>query len=239
VEEYGRLLPYLEPVPLPRDWVVHGPGDSEEYVYFLTAGIVSRFYMTGKRESTLFAVTGNEGVIGVSSFLSGANIRSQSVVLSAGYAYRLDAELLKNEFAHGGPLSRLLLRYTHALIAQIGQIAACNRLHMLEQQLCRWYLSCLDRVPSNKLTMTQEVIANMLGVRREGVAEAARKLQEAGLIHTGRGHIAVIDRPGLEARACECYAVVKREYDRLLCWEENLGNAGERGARRQYSAAGW
>jgi len=216
VEDYERLLPDLEPVPLPLGWTVHSAGDREKYLYFLTAGVVSRFYVTQNGESAEFAVTGREGMIGVASFLGGQSSPSQAVVLSAGYAYRLRADLLKNEFEHNGPLSQLLLRYTHALIAQTGQIAVCNRYHSIEQQLCRWILSSLDRLSSNVLRMTQEMIAEMLGVRREGVTEAAGKLQKAGLIHYGRGHIVVLDRSRLEAQACECYTVVKRQYDRLL-----------------------
>ena len=214
--DYERLLPELEPVPLPLGWTVHGAGDRERHLYFLTAGLVSRFNVTLSGASAEFALTGSEGVIGVASFLGGESMPSQAVVLSAGYAYRLGADVLKHEFEHDGPLAHLLLRYTLALIAQSGQIAACNRHHSLEQQLCRWLLSSLDRVSSNELTMTQELIAEMLGVRREGVTEAAGKLQKAGLIRYSRGHIAVIDRPHLEAQACECYRVVKREYARLL-----------------------
>jgi CRP-like cAMP-binding protein len=216
LEDYERLLPDLEPVPLPPGWIVHGAGEPENHLYFLTAGIVSRFYVTQNGASAEFAVTGSEGVIGIASFLSGASMPSQAVVLSAGYAYRLGADLLQSEFEHDGPLPHLLLRYTQALIAQTGQIAVCNRHHPLEQQLCRWILSILDRLPSNELAMTQELIADMLGVRRESVTEAAGKLQKAGLIHYSRGHIAVLDRARLEAQVCECYAVVKREYDRLL-----------------------
>ena len=223
-EDYERLLPNLEPVPLPLGWTVHRAGDREQYLYFLTAGIVSRFYVTQNGASAEIAVTGSEGVIGVASFLGGESTPSQAVVLSAGYAYRLGADLLKNEFEHDGPLPHLLLRYTQALIAQTAQIAVCNRHHSLEQQLCRWILSRLDRLPSNELTMTQELIADMLGVRREGVTEAAGKLQKAGLIHCSRGHIAVLDRPRLEAQVCECYAVVKREYDRLLPPENPSGS---------------
>jgi CRP-like cAMP-binding protein len=216
VAVYEHLLPYLEPVSLPLGRTLHRAGDLEKYLYFITAGIVSRFCATKDGASVEYAVTGDEGVIGVASFLGGAGTPCQAVVLSAGYAYRLEADLLKDEFEHGGALAHLLLRYTQALMTQTGQIALCNRLHSLEQQLCRWLLSSLDRLPSNELTMTQERIADMLGVRREGVTEAAGKLQKAGLIHYARGHIAVLDRPRLEARACECYAVVKREYDRLL-----------------------
>ncbi len=216
LKDYERVPPYLEPVPLPLGWIVHRAGDREKYLYFLTAGIVSRFYVTGNGASAEFAVTGREGVIGVASFLGGESTPSQAVALSPGYAYRLAAELLKSEFERDGPLPRLLLRYTQALIAQTGQIAVCNRHHSLEQRFCRWILSCLDRLPSNELTMTQELIADMLGVRRESITEAAGELQEAGLIHCRRGHIAVLDRRQLEAQVCECYAVVKREYGRLL-----------------------
>ena len=162
-DDYERLLPHLEPVPLPLGWTVHGAGDREKYLYFLTAGIVSRFCVTESGASTEFAVTGREGVIGVASFLGGESTPSQAVVLSAGHAYRLGADLLKNEFEHDGPLPHLLLRYIQALITQIGQIAACNRHHSLEQQLCRWILSCLDRLPSNELTMTQKLIARYAG----------------------------------------------------------------------------
>ena len=216
LKDFERLLPDLEPVALPLGWAVHRAGDREKYLYFLTAGIVSRFYVTENGASAEFAVTGREGVIGVASFLGGESTLSQAKVLSAGHAYRLGAGLLKNEFEHDGALPNLLLRYTQALITQTAQTAACNRHHTLEQQLYRWLLSSLDRLPSNELAMTQELIADMLGVRREGVTEAAGRLQKAGLIHTHRGHIIVLDRPRLEARVCECYAVVKREYDRLL-----------------------
>ena len=213
---YERLVPDLEPFPLRLGWAVHDAGDREKYLYFLTAGIVARFYVTASGASAEFAVTGNEGVIGIASFLGGESTPSQAVVLSKGYSYRLRADRLKHEFAHDGPLPRLLLRYTQSLIGQIGLISACKRHHSLEQRFCRWLLTCLDRLPTNDLALTQGLIANMLGVRREGVTEAAGKLQEAGLIHLSRGRIVVLDRPGLEAQVCECYAVVKREYDRLL-----------------------
>ncbi len=215
LEDYERLLPDLEPVPLPLGWIVHAAGDREKYLYFLTVGIVSRFNVTESGASAEFAVTGSEGVIGVASFLGGESTPSRAVVVSAGHGYRLAAHRLKDEFDQGGPLSHLLLRYTQALIAQTAQIAVCNRHHSLEQRLCRWILSCLDRLPSNELSMTQELIAEVLGVRRVGVTQAARRLQTAGLIHHSRGHIAVLDRRQLEARVCECYAVVKREYDLL------------------------
>jgi CRP-like cAMP-binding protein len=197
-------------------WSIHGAGDREKYLYFLTAGIVSKLYVMENGAPAGFALTGWEGVIGVASFLGGESTPSEAVVLSAGYAYRLEADLLKRESEHDGLLPHLLLRYVQALITQTGQIAVCNRHHSLDQQLCRWILSCLDRLSSNELTMTQRLIADILGVRREGVAEAAGKLQKAGLIHYSRGHIAVLDRPELEAQVCECYAVVKHEYDRLL-----------------------
>jgi CRP-like cAMP-binding protein len=215
-QDYERLLPVLEPIALPAGWAIHGTGDREEHLYFITAGIVSRLYVTHDGSAAEFAVTGNEGVIGVASFLGGESTLSQAVVLSPGHAYRLGADALRDEIAHGGALPRLLLLYTQALLAQAGQIAACNRHHSLEQQLCRWILSCVDRLPSNELAMTHEWIANLLGVRREGVTEAAGRLRKAGLIGYGRGHIAVLDRARMEARACECYAAVKREYQRLL-----------------------
>ncbi|MGP1679859.1 MAG: Crp/Fnr family transcriptional regulator [Burkholderiales bacterium] len=215
-EDYERLLPDLEPVPLLQGCAVHRAGDPEKYLYFLTAGIVSRICVTQDRASAEFAVTGSEGVIGVASFLGGESTPSRAVVLSAGYAYRLGADQLRDEFKRGGALQHVLLHYIQALIAQVAQIAVCNRHHSLERQLCRWILSSLDRLPSDELTMTQEMIADILGVCRGAVTEAAGKLQKAGLIQYSRGRIAVLDRPRLEARACECYAVVKREYDRLL-----------------------
>jgi CRP-like cAMP-binding protein len=213
---YQRLLPALEPVHLPHGWTVHGAGDREDYLYFLTAGIVARLCVTRKGPAAAFAVTGNEGAIGVASFLGGVSAVSQAVALSDGYAYRLRADLLQSECGYSIALLQLLLRYTHLLIAQTGQTAACNRLHSLEQQLCRWILSCLDRSPSNELTMTQHLIADMLGVRRESVTEAARHLQKAGLIDYSRGHIAVLERSGVQARACECYGVVRQQYNRLF-----------------------
>lgn len=231
LEDYERLLPNLKPVPLPPGWTVHSAGERENYVYFLTAGIVSRFYVMENGPSARLAVTGSEGVIGVASFLGGESTPSQAVVVSAGHAYRLRSDVLHHEIAHDAPLLHLLLRYTLALIAQTAQIAACNRHHSLEQQLCRWLLLSLDRSTGNELSMTQELIANMLGVRREGVTDAAGKLQRAGLIHYSRGHIAVLDRPALEAHACECYAVVKREYDRLLPSENTIGNADTRATK--------
>ncbi len=215
-QDFERLLPYLEFVVLPLGWRIHGAGDPEKYLYLITAGIVARFYLTEEGASTAFALTGSEGVIGLSLFLDNGIAPSHALVVSPGYAYRLRAPVLKNEFKHLGSLSHLLLRYTQMLLNQAQQSAVCNRHHSLEQQLCCWILSCLDRLSSNKLSMTQELIANMLGVRREGVTEAAGKLQKAGLVHYSRGHITVLDRTRLEAHACECYAIVKRAHTRLL-----------------------
>ena len=215
-DDYERLLPHLEPFPLPANWIVHVAGTRERYVYFPTAGIVSRYRVTEDGASAGFALTGYEGMIGVASFLGGASTPSQAEVLCAGHSLRVEADRLASAFEREGALSRLLLRYTQALIAQTGQIAVCNRHHPLDQQLSRWILSCLDRLPSNVLPMTHERIADMLGVRREGVTEAAGRLQLAGLIQCRRGRIVVPDRRSLETSACECYTVVAREYNRLL-----------------------
>ena len=215
-EEFARLVPDLEWVPMPLGQVLSEPGTQMRYVYFPTTAIVSLLYVMEDGASAEIAVVGNEGNVGVSLFMGGETTTSRAVVQSAGHAYRLKAQLLKNAFLHAGPMQRLLLRYTQALLTQMAQTAVCNRHHSVDQQLCRWLLLSLDRLESNELTMTQELIANMLGVRREGVTEAAGKLQEAGLIRYSRGKITVMDRPGLEARVCECYAVVKKEFDRLL-----------------------
>lgn len=214
--EYERLLQDLEPVVLPLGWTVHGPGDRQTHLYFLTAGVVSRLYVAHNGASTEFALTGREGVIGVASFLGGASMPSHARVLIAGRGYRMRADLFTSEFMRDGCLPRLLLRYTQGLITQTGQIAVCNRLHSIELQLCRWILTLLDRSSAHELALTQETIADLLGVRRESVTEAAGRLQDAGAIHYGRGHLDVLDRRRLEARVCECYAVVRREYDRLL-----------------------
>ena len=214
--DYQRLLPNLEHVPLELGWALYESGGEQGYVYFPTASIVSLLYVMEDGSSAEIAVVGNEGVVGVALFMGGESTPSRAVVQSAGYAYRLRGSVLKAEFERGGRLQVLLLRYTQALITQMAQTAVCNRHHSVEQQLCRWLLLSLDRLPSNELTMTQELIANMLGVRREGVTEAAGKLQAAGMIQYSRGKITVLDRPKLEARVCECYAVVKRETDRLL-----------------------
>ncbi|HJS37488.1 MAG TPA: Crp/Fnr family transcriptional regulator [Burkholderiales bacterium] len=215
-EDFGRLQPSLEPVALPLGWALYESGDRQAHVYFPTEGIVSLLYVMENGASAEIAVAGNEGLVGVSLFMGGESTPSRAIVQCAGHAYRLGAEILKREFERGGPLQHLLLRYTQALITQMSQTAVCNRHHTVEQQLCRWLLLSLDRLASNELRMTQELIANMLGVRREGVTEAAGRLQDAGLIRYQRGQIAVLDRPGLERRVCECYAVVKRECDRLL-----------------------
>jgi CRP-like cAMP-binding protein len=214
--DYERLLPHLEPVTLPLGLVVFESGSKLRHLYFPASGIVSLLYAMEDGASTEIAVIGREGVVGIALFMGGESTPSRAVVQSAGYGYRLKAAVLTKEFELGGPLQHLLLRYTQTLIAQMTQTAVCNRHHAVDQQLCRWLLLSLDRLPSNELAMTQELIANMLGVRREGVTEAAGKLQEAGLIHYSRGHITVVDRSKLEARVCECYSVVKKEYDRLL-----------------------
>ncbi len=196
--------------------VVYESGSRLEYVYFPTTSIVSLLYVMADGASAEIAVVGNEGMVGVAVFMGGETTPSRAIVQSAGSAYRLPGHSMKEEFVRGGAMQHLLLRYTQALLTQMAQTAVCNRHHSVDQQLCRWLLLSLDRLPSNKLTMTQELIANMLGVRREGVTEAAGKLQSAGLIQYSRGRITVLDRPGLEGRACECYGVVRRESDRLL-----------------------
>src|SRR5688572_4862210 len=210
------LLPFLERVPLPLGMVVYESGGTQGYVYFPTSSIVSLLYVLADGASAEIAVTGNEGLVGISLFMGGETTPSRAVVQSAGHGYRLRGDVLRKEFESGGALQHLLLRYTQALITQMTQTAVCNRHHTVDQQLCRWLLLSLDRLRGNELVMTQELIANMLGVRREGVTEAAGKLQAEGLIRYSRGHITVLDRARLEARVCECYAVVKREYDRLL-----------------------
>jgi CRP-like cAMP-binding protein len=219
-EDYRRLEPHLEPIALPLGRAIYESGDRLAHVYFPTEGIVSLLYVMANGASAEIAVTGNEGLVGISLFMGGDSTPSRAIVQSAGHAYRLRADMLKREFDRGGPLQHLLLRFTQALITQMAQTAVCNRHHTVEQQLCRWLLLSLDRLASNELHMTQELIANMLGVRREGVTESAGRLQEAGLIRYHRGQIAVLDRPRLEQRVCECYAVVKRECDRLLQYDE-------------------
>jgi CRP-like cAMP-binding protein len=214
--EWQRLLPHLEHVDLPLGKVLYEPGNTMSHVYFPTTAIVSLLYVMEDGASAEIAVVGNEGLVGVALFMGGESTPSRAVVQSAGTGYRLAGQILKDEFNRAGDLMHLLLRYTQALITQMAQTAVCNRHHSLDQQLCRWLLLSLDRLQGNDLVMTQELIANMLGVRREGVTEAALKLQKIGFIKYARGHITVLDRPGLEQRTCECYAVVKTEYDRLL-----------------------
>jgi CRP-like cAMP-binding protein len=215
-EDQSRLFPLMEWHTLPLGNALYESGGSLSHVYFLVDGIVSLLYVMEDGSSAEIAVVGNEGAVGISLFMGGDSTPSRAVVQSAAHAYRLNAGLLKKEFARGGELQHVLLRYTQVLITQMAQTAVCNRHHSLEQQLCRWLLLSIDRLPSNELTMTQELIANMLGVRREGVTHAAGKLQDAGLIHYSRGHIVVVDRTGLETKVCECYRVVKKESDRLL-----------------------
>jgi CRP-like cAMP-binding protein len=214
--EWRRWEPLLEEVDMPLGHVVYESGAALTHVYFPTTSIISLLYVMEDGHSAEIAVVGNEGLVGVSLFMGGESTPSRAVVQSAGGGLRLEAQLMKDEFNRAGPVLHLLLRYTQALMTQMSQTSVCNRHHSLDQQLCRWLLLSLDRLRANELAMTQELIANMLGVRREGVTEAASKLQQAGLISYSRGRITVLDRPGLEKRACECYAVVRHEYDRLL-----------------------
>jgi CRP-like cAMP-binding protein len=216
--DYLRLLPDLELTPMPLGWAVYEAGGSLGYLYFPTTSIVSLLYVMKSGASAEIAVTGNEGLVGISLFMGGESTPSRAVVQSAGNGYRLKARILKDEFALGGHLQHLALRYTQALITQMAQTAVCNRHHTLDQQLCRWLLLTLDRLQGNEVSMTQELIANMLGVRREGVTEAAGKLQADGVIQYSRGHIKVLAREKLEERVCECYGVVKQEFDRLLAY---------------------
>lgn len=215
-DELARLLPYLDLIRTSRDEVLYEPGSQVRHVYFPTTCIVSLFHETADGKPAEIAIIGNEGLVGVSLFMGAKTMPSRAVVHSAGEAYRLPGQLLMDEFEHQRPTQHLLLRYTMALMTHVAQTAVCNRHHSLEQQLCRLLLQNLDRLPSNELTLTQALIADMLGVRREGVTEAACHLHKAGLIEYHRGHITVLDRPGLEARVCECYAVVRQEFARLL-----------------------
>jgi CRP-like cAMP-binding protein len=214
--ERALIFPNLEHVPMHLGDALYEPGIEMRHVYFPTTSIVSLLYVMEDGASAEIAVVGNEGIVGVSLFMGGESTTSRAVVQSAGHAFRLSGQLLKDAFFRAGAMQHLLLRYTQALLTQMAQTAVCNRHHSVDQQLCRWLLLSLDRLPSNELVMTQELIANMLGVRREGVTEAAGKLQQAGLIHYSRGKITVLDRPGLEARVCECYEVVRKEFSRLL-----------------------
>jgi len=214
--ERERIFPHLQFVELKLGQVLYESGDTLSHVYFPTDCIVSMLYVLSDGATAEIAVAGNEGLIGISLFMGGETTPNRAVVQSAGHAYRLAGQRIKDEFHHDGSLQNLFLRYTQALITQMAQTAVCNRHHSVDQQLCRWLLLSLDRLPGNKLKMTQELIANMLGVRREGVTEAAGKLQRLGVIRYSRGQITVLDRPYLERLCCECYAVVKKEEDRLL-----------------------
>jgi len=214
--DWQRWRPELESVDLPLGQVLYESGRTLSHVYFPTTAIVSLLYVMENGSSAEIAVVGNEGVVGISLFMGGESTPSRAVVQSAGKGFRMRSATIKDEFNRAGPAMHLLLRYTQALITQMAQTAVCNRHHNLDQQLCRWLLLSMDRLQGNELVMTQELIANMLGVRREGVTEGALKLQRAGLIRYARGHITVLDRAGLEARTCECYEVVRREYQRLL-----------------------
>lgn len=214
--EWQRWQLQLEWVEMPLGQVLYESGVAMRHVYFPTTAIVSLLYVMENGSSAEIAIVGKDGIVGISLFMGGGSTPSRAVVQSAGHGFRLSAQAMKDEFERGGPAMHLLLRYTQALITQMAQTAVCNRHHTLDQQLCRWLLLSLDRLEGRELVMTQELIANMLGVRREGVTESALKLQRAGLIRYARGRISVLDRMGLERRTCECYAVVKREYDRLL-----------------------
>ena len=214
--DFERIAAHLEPAPLALGQMLYEPDEQLKHAYFPTTAIVSLHYVMASGASAESAGVGNEGMVGISLFMGGDTTSSSAVVQTAGHGYRLERRLLKQEFDRGGVLQRLLLRYTQALVTQMSQTAVCNRHHAVEQQLCRWLLLTLDRLPSNELVMTQELVAGMLGVRREGITEIAGQLQQAGIIRYLRGHISVLDRKGLEARACECYGVVKKELDRLL-----------------------
>ena len=215
--EFERIAPHLELVAMPLGEVLYESGVQLQHVYFPTSAIVSLHYVTADGASAETAGVGNEGVLGISLFMGGNTTPSRATVQTAGYGFRLKGGVMMEEFNRAGPMMRLMLLYTQALLTQMSQTAVCNRHHSVEQQLCRWLLSTLNRLPSNELTMTQELIASMIGVRREGITEAAGHLQQSGFIRYRRGHITVLDRSGLESRVCECYAVVKNEYDRLLC----------------------
>jgi len=215
-EEMERLRPHLEPVSFALGKVIYESGGRQNYIYFPITVIISLLYLMENGSSAEMGVAGNEGLVGVALFMGGDTVPNRAVVQSAGVAFRMKTKVLQDEFARGGTFQRLLLRYTQALMTQMSQTAVCNRLHTIEQQLCRWLLLSHDRLDSDKLVMTQELIANMLGVRREGVTHAAGRLQENELISYVRGRITILDRPGLEASVCECYRVVKDEYDRLL-----------------------
>jgi len=214
--EYDRLFPALEKVPMPLGEVLYESGGRLQHVYFPTTSVVSLLYVMKDGESAEIAIAGNEGLVGIALIMGGETTPSRAVVQCAGEAYRMQPRALKEEFDRGGAVQHLFLRYMQALITQMVQTAACNRHHSVEQQFCRWLLLSIDRLPANELTMTEGLIANMLGIRQDGVTNVADQLQNAGLIGYDGGHITVLDRAGLEARACECYAVVRKEFDRLL-----------------------
>jgi CRP-like cAMP-binding protein len=220
-EDYSRLLPDFELVEMPLGLSLYESGQKLSYAYFPVDAIVSLLYVTENGSSTEIAVTGFDGIVGIALFMGGDTTTSRAVVQSAGFGYRLKAAIMKREFKLGGKMQKLALSYTQALITQVAQTAVCNRHHSVDQQLCRWLLLSHDLLPSNELKMTQELIANMLGVRRGGVTEAAGKLQAAGLIQYSRGNIKILNRPGLEKRACECYSVVKNEFDRIMPFRKN------------------
>ncbi|MFZ2450193.1 MAG: Crp/Fnr family transcriptional regulator [Methylovulum miyakonense] len=222
---FERIAPHLELIPMPLGDVIYESGGQLQYVYFPSTAIVSLHYVMENGASAEISGVGNEGVVGICLFMGGNTTPSLATVYTGGFGYRLKARVLMEEFNRAGPMMRLLLRYTQALMTQMSQTAVCNRHHSVEQQLCRWLLLTLDKLPSNELTMTQELIASMLGVRREGITEAAGNLQRAGLISYRRGHITVLDRSGLESLTCECYGVVKKEFYRLL---------GDAGAAKQF-----
>jgi CRP-like cAMP-binding protein len=215
-EEYERLLPHLERVSFALGEVIYESGGQQSHIYFPTTAIISLLYMMENGSSAEMGVAGKEGLVGIALFMGGETAPNRAVVQSAGEALRMKTKVLQEEFGRGGAFQRLLLRYTQAMMTQMSQTAVCNRLHTVEQQLCRWLLLSRDRLNTDELVMTQELIANMLGVRREGVTHAAGRLQETGLISYVRGRITILDRSGLEATVCECYRVVKDEYDRLL-----------------------
>ena len=217
--EWARFAPALMPVPLALGDVIYESGNAQPHVYFPTDSIVSLLYVMEDGSSAEIAIVGNEGLVGIALFMDSGTTPSRAVVQSAGSAFRMKAKFIRDEFMLAGPVQHLFLRYTQALLTQMAQTAACNRHHQVDQQLCRWLLMSLDRLESDEVTMTQELIANMLGVRREGVTEAAGKLQRAGVIQYSRGRIRVLDRPMLESLACECYEVVRKEFARLLPWD--------------------
>jgi CRP-like cAMP-binding protein len=219
--EWSRFEPHLTPMVMSLGDVVYESGSDQPYVYFPTDCIVSLLYVMEDGAAAEIAIVGNEGLVGISLFMGGGSTPNRAVVQSAGYAFRMKAKFIRDEFVLAGPIQQLFLRYTQALVTQMGQTAVCNRHHSVHQQLCRWLLMSLDRLASNEIAMTQELIANMLGVRREGVTEAAGRLQRAGVIEYKRGRIRVLDRPLLEKLVCECYEVVRTEFARLLPWDNS------------------